>query len=308
VERVFFFIRGQGIGYPIPTPSPTIQIDTILMHISAIPELIPTSFSSETAIHNKISTDSDVARVALGILAEMTLSFTLMGISMFFVATQQGIALLLATTVAGIVFSTCLTCAGVYLKFKTSSQEDQKTDNKLKLTIEATEIGSALSFSFLDISTRLALIHEYGHKISAGALFINSKAKIFLDPLKGGYTSYSTRYLSQMGKCFGKLYACILISAAGTTLSILASLVDLTAAHMLKKSHRKIARYLNISAIGNIAISALYAMSALCNRSSHGHDFVYLWKAGGIHPLTAAATIIAIPIALKLLLQHVLSS
>lgn len=252
-----------------------------------------------TVDKNDFSLKGIVTRVAQQAIAELGVSFCLIGVASFFVTGATAVATLVTTTVimtgAGLIFKVLREkCREADFRTQKRAKSDNYTTAK-----HMADIGSAAILAHTDLSTRGILTHELGHKLAADALYANSRAKITLVPFKGGYTTYYTGKLSSWGERVGHTLARHITVAAGTTLQILGSTIDIIAAHKLQQSHKNLAFYLNMSAILNIASSVLYAFSALTVTSSKSHDFYYLWTVAKVHPLVAAGAIVVVPILVK---------
>lgn len=231
------------------------------------------------------------SQVAVSNLKELVVSLALAGATIPFVATGIGQIALLATAI---------TTAGFNALVRTCELDIDSNSNLPKTAKTGMRYARAATFSILDGTTRDVLTHEMGHALAAKALFIGANPKVTIFPLTGGVTHWAPwKGLTSLGQYFGASQSRLIVSAAGAGFALLFSLGFLIAAHGTTTSNPETSTYLFTSAIMSIAGHFTYAISALAGSGSSGHDFIALAK-GGIHPLVAAAFIVAVPLALQL--------
>lgn len=157
--------------------------------------------------------------------------------------------------------------------------------------------GTLRAFNFSRIGTQAStLIHEGGHALSTFLVYQNPKPRIEIVPGIGGNTSFSVDKLTNFGKAIGRNRSLALVTAAGASLSLLASSILFWLGLKLRKTKQEISAYLIIYAVTDFMTHACYALSALWTRRDVvAHDFVRLYALTGVHPLLVAVVIAAIP-------------
>jgi hypothetical protein len=246
------------------------------------------SFSSP-AENKEISTTSEATkRVAQEIFTELKVAITFCAISSFFVTSLPAAAILLIATISLIAGNALLR----YLTLHTP----QNTQGFLQKFM-------ALNFAMFDTTTREILTHECGHALAATLLFKDANASVSLFPFIGGLTRFFPDTLSSLGKKVGREMAYLIVTASGPLAALLVSSVALALCYMLEESHPQLTKYLSFCSFSSLGNHFLYALSALgvSPEEEEGHDFVFLWKNGHIHPLVSALTILLIPLFLKLI-------
>lgn len=144
--------------------------------------------------------------------------------------------------------------------------------------------------------TTSCLIHEAGHAAAFFLLIKNIQVQIVakdLDlwettPIFGAFSDFSS-----LGKYLGSRRSCFISIAGGSTASLIAAQVALIFGLRIKKSYPEFSKYLILSATTSIFTEALNALYPLFGKKAC--DFSRLWKEFGIHPIAAAATIVALP-------------
>jgi hypothetical protein len=169
---------------------------------------------------------------------------------------------------------------------------------------------SALLNTIVDFLNRDLLVHELGHLIPVKLFYQNSRPLLVLAPFSlsifsplsqaaAGYVSYFPSLpLSSLGLRIGTKAVQLAISAGGAGATTIFSTAFIVTSHRVRKTNPYLSRVLLCMAILSIANAMLYALSALQETSSKGHDFAAL-AAGGIHPLTSAAVIASVPLGTK---------
>ena len=224
-----------------------------------------------------------VEQIAIRALSELAIALTLTAICIPFVATWAIAVKMIAACLGMAVLNTLVQVAAKSLT--------GKERNSLP------ESFCAANFYRFGASNAITLIHETGHFCAAKTLF-KGAFQIRIIPFAGGWTKWSTRYITPIGLRLGLRTSIFLITVAGTALALLTASVILIAGIALRHSYPKASPYL--AAIGAIPFfqHADYALSALWSPPHNlGHDFVRL-KTYGIHPVAAAVTILSIPVIL----------
>jgi hypothetical protein len=156
-------------------------------------------------------------------------------------------------------------------------------------------------FCYFDQYTRDLVTHEMGHAIAFKA-FYEGTPKITIHPFGNGQTTVlNYTGLTKLGKALGDKRCDLISAGAGTGLSLLFALGNIAISHAVRKEHPELSTYLLTMAITSIAIHAMYALSGLYKQNA-SHDFGAM-AAMGVHPLVAAAAIVAIPLIFKLGLE-----
>lgn len=129
-------------------------------------------------------------------------------------------------------------------------------------------------------------IHEYGHALTALCTFVDSDPKVHAD-FRGGSTTYITSYgLTTLGKLLGEERSKLLIAAAGPLASVLFGSAEIALSTMVDQNHPLMAELLSDHGFVQIAETMLYGLSAFtASKMNLGHDFIFLWQYGGIHPV-----------------------
>lgn len=246
---------------------------------------------------------SIIKDVALSSFKELNVTFVLTGVTCLFVA-SPAIPTLLITTIGILALNLLIRSVTGYLTYALertkrvpSSKEDVET---MQITHSFLQYLCPMTFTILDTTTRDVLVHESGHALTAMALYQNAKPRIEVFPLEGGVTRYSTGPMTKLGEFFGRKVSGVIVSGAGTAFSIIFATINIGLAHHFKQDHPELHRYFLCMAICTIAQHAIYALSALWEkRPSSGHDFVKLWRVGGIHPVISVICMIALPLIVK---------
>lgn len=225
--------------------------------------------------------------------AELAISLSLNFALLTFTATPLSIPILTVTALCTIVSLT----AKIALEYALQK-------NKLKLSSRAVPIAQATGrlaiINAIGLSGINAFIHECGHAIAAKACFLKPNVRIKIWPFKGGQTSYAISYgLTRFGNFLGKNEAILFATAAGIGCSTLFAMGEFAAAFAVKDKFPEISLSLNCHAISQILNEVLYGISAFASSQAFnlGHDFIRLWKFGGIHPIIPIGLMIALPAA-----------
>lgn len=233
-----------------------------------------------------------VKDIALNSLIELAAGLSITGLTCFFVA-KPTIPTVFIIAISVVAFNTLIRAFIVVVKRSELFDKMPATYKNLELLI--LNLASSLTFTLLDLRTRWILVHEGGHFLAAHLVYQNARPSIEIFPLKSeGATKHFPGALSKIGNIFGKTNSDLFVTIGGPLAGSLLALTDLGIAHYVKDSHRELRSYLITTAIANVAGHAIYAISALW-MNKPGHDFVKIWKVGGIHPITATVAIIALP-------------
>ncbi len=163
--------------------------------------------------------------------------------------------------------------------------------------------------NFIGLGAPNFLIHELGHFLAAFALFKNPKASLRIVPFTKGSTEYVvSNGLTRLGSLFGKDKAILLITAAGTTASLLFAMGEFAASHFCKDSHPQLSKGLELHGVSQLLNEVVYGCWSLLHiwanpvggarpsKNLFADDFYALWARGGIHPLAILAVLIALPL------------
>ena len=229
-------------------------------------------------------------------IIETSVAVIIFAITFPFIASGAGVTLLAASIGAMLLFNTVVRISIAELIYRNSIDASERK----KTLIKCLSFLAPLSFSTITSNSSDILIHEAGHAAAAKLFFSNAKPSIFIDPFKGGFTKYSISGLTELGKKIGFRNADIAVTLAGAVLSLGVSALTLVGAYELQESSPELSNYLFFSSIFNISFHAYHALSALWTPLTNtSHDFVYL-SLYGISPILSAASIIAIPIVIKI--------
>ena len=254
-----------------------------------------------------------IKKIALSCLAEIAIGSVITATACCFVAAPlipSFIAILITTialTTLMHVIQTALSyeilCCFIRQGKTTLAQDEIERDVRhlpLKFAILTAfrSLGRPQLFATLDNLTHGTLVHEMGHALAAWLLFMNSDPAITIH-LQGGYTEFYVRKLTALGEWLGYNRSRLLVTAAGPGLAMIDASLLLILAHFVKESHPDWHQTLLHIAINRVANHVIYALSALFPMSAEkalSHDFHYLWKHGGIHPIAAAVAMTALPL------------
>jgi hypothetical protein len=240
-------------------------------------------------------------------LIELAVSLAFVGIACFFVVTPIGMATLFICAIAAVAINVILRSINSYCMHRifqlnySESAAAAVRKARYQTAVNFLSYLAPVSFSGLvDANTREVLMHEAGHALAANILIKKPQTQISIFPLQGGQTSYRLGALSKVGEFFGRANTKLIIAAAGPALSILTATVGLGASLALRNSNPELSRYLSTMSIDSIVQHVFYALSALWTSvAQKGHDFLQL-MAGGIHPIIAAISMIALPIIVRI--------
>lgn len=253
------------------------------------------------SIRNKI-----IKEIAKKTFIELAVAFAFTAVACLFVATPAGMATLAICAVSAIGINILLRSLAGYCKYRLlqlqvdPSKKGIEKQKRFEKVLNFLQYLAPLNFScVIDTNTRDLLIHEGGHALAAQALIKEPNPRISIKPLAGGVTSYRVGALSRLGEFVGRENSKLLIAAAGPALSVGLATASLGFSLALRKSHPELSRYLLMMSAVSIAQHALYALSALwSSKAQLGHDFVRL-MGGGLHPVASVATIVALPIIVR---------
>lgn len=242
-----------------------------------------------------------VQNVAMSSLKEFAIAMAFAAITCTFVATPAGASVLVITALAVVAFNTLVRTVGGGCTYALHRM-DNKNAFKHKFckgTQTVCNYLAPISFTVLDSTTRDVVIHEAGHAAAAALLYKGAKPQITIMPHQGGMTSFWVNGLTKIGRIFGEKGSRLLIAGAGPAAALLADSIQIGVAHVVRKSHPTLSRYLKITAIFSLIAHTMYAFSAFTATKIVGHDFAVLW-AGGIHPMVSIVSIVGLPIIVKL--------
>jgi len=145
-----------------------------------------------------------------------------------------------------------------------------------------------------------------GHALAAWLLFKNSDPTIVIH-LGGGYATFYLGKLSTWGNQLGYDRSRLLVTASGPGLAMIDASFMLILAHLIKESHPDWHLTLINVAIQRVVQHIFYALSALplYAKNEVAHDFLYLWKHGGIHPIAACVAMVALPLLVQCALYNI---
>lgn len=246
------------------------------------------------------ATVQKICKVAGRALAEVAISFTINVAVMMCFATPLSIPLVTTALIgafAGVVVSTAWE-----LYRQNKAQPLPKTDAELKHELGTQNAERLARFGMTNLaglSGPNIAIHECGHALGAVSFFKNSHPKIDVFPFRGGQTSYQISYgLTKLGKFLGEHRSLLVTAGAGMMISTVFAMLEFGLAHGISGSYPTVSEWMNYHAISQLMNEVVYGLTAfLVSRFDLTHDFVYLWKVGGIHPLIPIALMIALPLA-----------
>lgn len=160
----------------------------------------------------------------------------------------------------------------------------------------------AVLFAAFNNSTHGVLIHELGHALLMHLLIKDAHPIIEIFFGRGGQTRLpeGVYEASKLGELLGNEERIeTAITVAGPAFAILEATGLLMLAHKVKDKHPELRLHLVHMAIFRVVNHIFYALSALpltLTPETAGHDFLYLWKRAGIHPVVAIVTMVAIPL------------
>ena len=242
--------------------------------------------------------DENIQQIAKSALLELALCLAFAAVTSLFVATSLGVAF---------VFLKAIITIAVNLFLRVSLRDGVKRTIDPKNYLDRgvntfMPYSPATLFSCFDLGTRHTITHELGHVVAAKMLYnITSGPSISISPWTGsGFTTFRYSSLSTLGASIGVKASKLILLAAGTISTSLISVISLIGASCLRNKAPEVSKYLNVLTIIATVQGVLYALSALWTTigDNPSHDFVQL-ALGGIHPLIATVTIIAIPLMFK---------
>lgn len=138
-------------------------------------------------------------------------------------------------------------------------------------------------------------VHEGGHILLSYLLFRVNKIEVVAHSLLFFCTSTNHTGCSGIGNFLGSHYSEMTCLAGGALATMAMSQASLVLGlHFFRSS--QLAKYVFLTSVLALAEEFKYAKEALTATSSYSHDFVQLWKEGGLHPWAAMAAIIALPV------------
>ncbi len=248
-----------------------------------------------------------IKEIAKKSLIELAVSLAFAGIACLFVATPVGMATLLISAVAAVAINILLRSANAYCRYRFSQLEHVNTSialekkQLLQTGINILNYLAPVTFSSLvDSQTRALIVHEGGHALAAGLLVKNPRFQININPFNGAQISYRLGALTKLGEFFGRANTKLIVAGAGPALAVATATIGYGASLVLNKSNPELSRYLNMIAVDVLVAHVLYALSALWTSTTQkSHDFIQL-MAGGVHPVAAAISIIALPLIVRI--------
>ncbi len=140
------------------------------------------------------------------------------------------------------------------------------------------------------------LIHEGGHVFSTYLLSQKSTIQVVAHSMWHWHTQSTLHGLSKLGNYLGEHRVKMVISAAGAIATVVGNQLALIAALYLKDSYPELSKYVVFPTLSSLFSEIKYAWSAFDTaKAIPGHDFVVLWKEGGVHPYLAIVSMIALP-------------
>lgn len=262
---------------------------------------------NKSSIRNKL-----IREVALNTLKEALISLTITGAVCCLFVAAPAIPSLLIVTISVIAVNLLMRSFTAYLLYDLHLLKQRKHNpddvKVLENIIRVLQFLCPCVFTIQHDATTNALIHEAGHAFAALAVYQNPQPRIEIFPAGGGVTYHVYSPLTRLGEYLGFQGSETFISAAGAGLGIISAAIMIGMSHAIKKDHPQLSLYLLCSAICTIAHHVIYALSALWETSpSSGHDFVAVWKYGGIHPVVSVICMVALPILVKLTLYAISS-
>jgi len=141
------------------------------------------------------------------------------------------------------------------------------------------------------------LVHEGGHVLSTYLLSQKSTIQVVAHSMWHWHTQSTLHGLSKLGNYLGEHRVKMVISAAGALATVVANQMTIISALYLKDSYPELSKYVLFPTLSSLSKEIKYAWSAFDTaKAIPGHDFVVLWKEGGIHPYLAIVGMIALPL------------
>jgi hypothetical protein len=110
------------------------------------------------------------------------------------------------------------------------------------------------------------------------------------------HTQSTLHGLSKLGNYLGEYRVKMVIAAAGALATVVANQMTIISAMYLKESYPELSKYVLFPTLCSLSKEINYAWSAFDTaKAVPGHDFVVLWKEGGIHPYLAIVGMVALP-------------
>lgn len=155
-----------------------------------------------------------------------------------------------------------------------------------------------ISRSFFNlIAPFYSIIHESGHAVSVYLLSQKATIQVVTTSLNDWETNCDYVGLSKLGSYLGEHHFRMLFSAAGPLADVVTHQISLIGALILKDSYPELSKNLFLQTLNRCHNQMLYAWSAFDTANVFpGHDYVQLWKDGGIHPYLAIIGMVALPL------------
>jgi hypothetical protein len=234
-----------------------------------------------------------VENIAKRTFTELAVSLALAGFCCCFVA-SAGITTLLTGVAVQTIVNLVLRSYVGYHDYKSQSDPVNHVMPTFAKWLGATSFawGSAINVQ--------TIVHEAGHAIAIKAFLANAHPKIILLAYRAGVTLWKgVKEVTTLGKLIGRENIQPIIAGAGPALTLALSTVMLGAGLATTDSSPEISRMLIVAALTDFCTHVVYALTAITtNTGNLSHDFVALWQLAGIHPITAAIAIGAIPIVM----------
>ncbi|MEI6242689.1 MAG: hypothetical protein WCP39_04705 [Chlamydiota bacterium] len=239
-----------------------------------------------------------IGQVALLCLQEAAVFTAYVGITSLF---------MMASITPLILTSVIIFCINVFARsraafFAYQYYQNPPSQRKQELVKQTNDLESlcATGFTFLDSITREPLVNEMGHAATSILLYKNAKPQIYIFPFKGRFTLFSSESLRMIGSRLGQVASQVAVIAMGSILALSVSLLCIVLSHKFRASHPRLSDYGEQAALLSLFAQAKEALVAMTHFVKPGNDFTFLWVHGGIHPLVCVATVVILPIILKL--------
>jgi hypothetical protein len=141
------------------------------------------------------------------------------------------------------------------------------------------------------------IIHEGGHVLSTYLLSQKATIQVIANSMGQWHTNSTMHGLSKLGNYLGEHRVRMVIAAGGALATVVTNQITLIGALVLKNSYPELSKYLFFPTLSSLNKEMRYAWSAFDTaKALPGHDFVILWKEGGIHPYLAMVGMVALPL------------
>jgi hypothetical protein len=195
---------------------------------------------------------------------------------------------------AGLIVAICT--AAIQLAYKMCQNG---TVEGMEKTLNGIQHLSKASFvSTIGSAGLNTAIHESGHVLMAHACYKNATPRMLVNPFHGGVTTFTKSHgLTSFGKLLGSDAARALCASAGIMASTICALFEFGLAYRLKESHPALSECLTLNGCMQILHELIYGLTTfIASRTDLAHDFMAMWKFGGIHPFIPMAMMCALPL------------